>query len=93
MDPRTLQQLKSLGYLGGSSTQATELTGQGTDPKDRLEVLRLLHLATHSGAAAPERISLLRQRDREGSGQSQPLQQSRKSVRRGGTPGRGDETV
>jgi choline-sulfatase len=61
MDPRTLQQLKSLGYLGGSSTQGAELTGQGIDPKDRLEVLRLLHLATHSGAAVPDRISLLRQ--------------------------------
>ena len=49
MDPRTLRQLKSLGYLGGSSTQAAELSGQGTDPKDRLEVLRLLHLAMNSG--------------------------------------------
>ena len=61
MDPRTLQQLKSLGYLGGSSTQATELTGEGTDPKDRLEVLRLLHLAVRPGAPVPERISMLRQ--------------------------------
>jgi choline-sulfatase len=60
MDPRTLQQLKSLGYLSGSSTPA-ELTGQGTDPKDRLEVLRLLHLGTNSGAPAAERISMLRQ--------------------------------
>jgi len=61
MDPRTLQQLKSLGYLSGSSSQTTELTGQGTDPKDRLDVLRLLHLAVHSGAPAPERVSMLRQ--------------------------------
>jgi len=61
MDPRTLAQLKSLGYLGGASTQGTELTGKGTDAKDRLEVLRLLHLAVHSGAALPERISMLRQ--------------------------------
>jgi choline-sulfatase len=61
MDPRTLQQLKSLGYLGGSSTQGTELTGQGTDPKDRLEVLRLLHLAAHSGAPLSGRVSMLRQ--------------------------------
>jgi arylsulfatase A-like enzyme/Tfp pilus assembly protein PilF len=60
MDPRTLQQLKSLGYLSGSSTPA-ELTGQGTDPKDRLEVLRLLHLGTNSGAPAAQRISMLRQ--------------------------------
>jgi choline-sulfatase len=61
MDPRTLRQLKSLGYLSGSSTEGAELSGQGTDPKDRLEVLRLLHLATHSGASLPERLNLLRQ--------------------------------
>ena len=61
MDPRTIQQLKSLGYLGGNSTQATDLTGQGTDPKDRLDVLRLLHLAVHSGAPPAERVSMLRQ--------------------------------
>ena len=60
MDPRTLQQLRSLGYLGGSSPQGDELTGKGTDPKDRLEVLRLLHLAVHSGAPLPQRISMLR---------------------------------
>ena len=61
MDPRTLQQLKSLGYLSGSSTEGADLNGKGTDPKDRLEVLRLLHLATHSGASVPQRISYLRQ--------------------------------
>ncbi len=61
MDPRTLQQLKSLGYLGGSSTEAAELTGKGTDPKDQLEVLRLLHLGVDSGAPVPERVSSLRQ--------------------------------
>jgi tetratricopeptide (TPR) repeat protein len=61
MDPRTLQQLRSLGYLGGSSTTSSELTGRGTDPKDRLEVLRLLHLAVHSGTPLAERISMLRQ--------------------------------
>jgi arylsulfatase A-like enzyme/Flp pilus assembly protein TadD len=61
MDPQTLRQLKSLGYLAGSSTESADLTGKGTDPKDRLEVLKLLHLATHSGASLPERISLLKQ--------------------------------
>jgi arylsulfatase A-like enzyme/Flp pilus assembly protein TadD len=59
-DPRTLQQLKSLGYLGGSS-QPAELTGEGTDPKDRLEVLRLLHLGTNSPAPVAQKISMLRQ--------------------------------
>jgi choline-sulfatase len=61
MDPNTLRQLKSLGYVGGSSSQSAELTGQGIDPKDRLEVLRLLHLAVHSGAPLPSRVSMLRQ--------------------------------
>jgi len=61
MDPRTMQQLRSLGYVGGSSTQATELTGEGIDPKDRLEVLHLLNLAVHSGAPQPARVSMLRQ--------------------------------
>jgi arylsulfatase A-like enzyme/Flp pilus assembly protein TadD len=61
MDPHTLQQLRSLGYVGGSSTQATELTGEGIDPKDRLEVLRLLHQAVHSGASLRARVSMLRQ--------------------------------
>jgi arylsulfatase A-like enzyme/Tfp pilus assembly protein PilF len=60
MDPRTLQQLKSLGYLGGSS-QSAELTGKGTDPKDRLEVLRLLHLGTNSYAPVAQKIAALRQ--------------------------------
>jgi arylsulfatase A-like enzyme/Flp pilus assembly protein TadD len=60
MDPRTMQQLRSLGYIGGSSPQGAELTGKGIDPKDRLDVLRLLHLAVHSGAPLPERVSMLR---------------------------------
>jgi arylsulfatase A-like enzyme/uncharacterized protein HemY len=61
MDQKTLRQLKSLGYLSGSTSQATELTGEGIDPKDRLEVLRLLHLAVHSGAPLTQRITVLRQ--------------------------------
>ena len=62
-DPRTLQQLKSLGYLGGASQQEFVLTGKGTDPKDRIEVLRLLHLALQPDAGTPvaRRISMLRQ--------------------------------
>jgi tetratricopeptide (TPR) repeat protein len=60
MDPQTLRQLKSLGYLSGPS-QPAELTGEGTDPKDRLEVLRLLHLGTNSPAPAAQKISMLRQ--------------------------------
>ena len=60
MDSHTMQQLRSLGYLGGSTPQGAELTGKGTDPKDRVEVLRLLHLAVHSGAPLPQRVSMLK---------------------------------
>ncbi len=62
-DPRTMQQLKSLGYLAGSSQREVELTGKGIDPKDRTEVLRLLHLAVYAdgGAPLPRQLSMLRQ--------------------------------
>jgi arylsulfatase A-like enzyme/Flp pilus assembly protein TadD len=60
MDPQTMKQLRSLGYLGGSTPQGAELTGKGTDPKDRVEVLRLLHLSVHSGAPLPQRVALLK---------------------------------
>ena len=60
MDPATMKQLRSLGYMGGASPQGAELTGKVTDPKDRLDVLRLLHLAVHSGAPPGERVSMLR---------------------------------
>jgi arylsulfatase A-like enzyme/Flp pilus assembly protein TadD len=61
VDRRMGEQLRSLGYLGGSSPREYQLTGKGIDPKDRLEVLRLLQLATSSDSPAPgaERISLL----------------------------------
>jgi tetratricopeptide (TPR) repeat protein len=62
-DPRTLQQLKSLGYLGGSSEPEYALTGRGIDPKDRVEVLRLLYLAVSPDAreSVSRRLPLLRQ--------------------------------
>jgi len=62
-DPRTVQQLKSLGYLSGGASREFELTGKGTDPKDRLEVLRRLHFAVYAEPLPPlsQRISLLRQ--------------------------------
>jgi tetratricopeptide (TPR) repeat protein len=46
--------------MGGSSPQGAELTGKGIDPKDRVEVLRLLHLAVHSGEPVAQRVSMLR---------------------------------
>ncbi len=48
MDDRTVQQLKSLGYLSGGSREF-KLTGQGIDPKDRVEVIKNLELATAPG--------------------------------------------
>ena len=61
-DARTLSQLKSLGYLGGSSGQQFTLTGSGIDPKDRLDVLKSLYLAASPDASSPaaQRIPLLR---------------------------------
>jgi choline-sulfatase len=61
-DQRTLEQLKSLGYTAGFSPREFALTGKGIDPKDRLEVLRLQHLAVggESATPLPRRIELLR---------------------------------
>jgi arylsulfatase A-like enzyme/Flp pilus assembly protein TadD len=63
LDSRTLAQLKSLGYLGGSSAHEYVLAGAGADPKDRLEVLKLLYLAVSpdAGTARTQRVPLLRQ--------------------------------
>jgi arylsulfatase A-like enzyme/Tfp pilus assembly protein PilF len=62
-DQRTLAQLKSLGYLGGSSAQQYTLTGAGIDPKDRLDILKFLYLAVSADASSPasQRVPLLRQ--------------------------------
>jgi choline-sulfatase len=61
-DQRTLAQLKSLGYLGGSSASEHRLTGKGIDPKDRLDVLKSLYLAVSPDAKVPasQHIALLR---------------------------------
>jgi arylsulfatase A-like enzyme/Flp pilus assembly protein TadD len=63
LNQKTSQQLRSLGYLGGSSQQGYTLTGQGIDPKDRVEVLKLLHHSVSPDAPAASRrpIALLRQ--------------------------------
>ena len=62
VDQRTLTQLRSLGYLGGSSAREYTLTGKGIDPKDRLNVLKSLYLAVSPDARAPasQRVGLLR---------------------------------
>jgi choline-sulfatase len=62
VDARTLRQLKSLGYLGGSSAGEYRLTGKGIDPKDRRDVLKLLYLSVSPDAhsAASQHVDLLR---------------------------------
>lgn len=62
IDRRTMEQLKSLGYVGGSSHAQYTLQSKGTDPKDRTDVLRLLYLAISPDWAGKtsERIPLLR---------------------------------
>jgi tetratricopeptide (TPR) repeat protein len=63
VDERVADQLKSLGYLSGSGARSYELTGTGMDPKDGVEVLRLIDMAESSDndLGEPKRIALLRQ--------------------------------
>ena len=61
VDSHTLQQLKSLGYLGGSSPQQYVMEGNGIDPKDRKQILKLLYLSVYSGLPVSRRIAMLRQ--------------------------------
>jgi tetratricopeptide (TPR) repeat protein len=63
LDQRTMEQLKSLGYLSGSSQRQYTLTGTGIDPKDRIEILKSLYLAASPGSTLPfsRRIVMLRQ--------------------------------
>ena len=70
IDPRTLDQLRSLGYVSGSSVRTYSLTGQGADPKDRVGILKLVALAEDPAAHTPEsrRIELLQQAVKEDPG-------------------------
>lgn len=62
MDQRTVAQLKSLGYLAGTS-RSYSLSGQGADPKDRLPVLKLMEDAElrSSGFSPRRRIQALQE--------------------------------
>lgn len=62
VDQRTMEQLKSLGYLSGFSPREFELTGKGIDPKDRVEILKLLEMAEspESTLSSAQRIRVLR---------------------------------
>jgi len=61
VDPLTMEQLRSLGYVGGASGHEYTLAGTGADPKDRAGILRLLYLAVSpdSGTSPSQRIPLL----------------------------------
>jgi tetratricopeptide (TPR) repeat protein len=61
VDKRSLEQLQSLGYLSGFAPRSYDLNGQGSDPKDRIDILKLLYLAEESQAHISEggRIQLL----------------------------------
>ncbi|MBZ5590838.1 MAG: sulfatase-like hydrolase/transferase [Acidobacteriia bacterium] len=63
VDSRTLDQLRSLGYTSGFSPRTYTLKGKGIDPKDRLEVLKIMEEADgpQSRLPVPRRIELLRQ--------------------------------
>jgi arylsulfatase A-like enzyme/Flp pilus assembly protein TadD len=62
VDDKTVAQLKSLGYLGSFSPPEVELTGEGIDPKDRVNILKLMQEAVplESGLSPAKRIELLR---------------------------------
>ncbi len=64
MDQQTLERLKSLGYVGGASRQEVNLDDSGADPKDRVEILKLLQMggdAFSSTTPPSRRIGFLRQ--------------------------------
>jgi arylsulfatase A-like enzyme/Tfp pilus assembly protein PilF len=63
-DPRTMAQLKSLGYLSGYAAREFELTGKGPDPKDHTATLKALQVTLGPGSnriPSARRIDLLRQ--------------------------------
>ncbi len=59
----TERQLRSLGYVSAGSHRRLVLSGQGTDPKDRIHILQLLDEATSRQKKTPpaQRIRLLEQ--------------------------------
>lgn len=64
MDQRSMEQLKSLGYLSGFAPKEVELNGKGADPKDRLNVLKAFEYAAGSrshGVPLPRRMAYLKQ--------------------------------
>jgi arylsulfatase A-like enzyme/Flp pilus assembly protein TadD len=62
LDARVMDQLRSLGYLAGGGGRSFDLTGTGIDPKDRIDILRMIDEAESGQAGLPEskRIELLK---------------------------------
>ena len=52
MDQQTMERLRSLGYVGGASKQEVSFDESGSDPKDRLDILKLQHIAKDSPPSA-----------------------------------------
>ncbi len=64
MDQGTMEQLESLGYVGGASGTNVQLDGQGADPKDRVSILKIIDAVQGHGAAKfqpSQKIALLQQ--------------------------------
>jgi len=64
MDSGTMAQLKSLGYVGGTSETNIQLNGKGADPKDRIAILKLMQTIMGPESEkipAIRRIGLLKQ--------------------------------
>lgn len=63
LNTETEEQLRSLGYVSGGTPRKLELTGQGIDPKDRLDILALVEESTSTQKKMPpaQRIHLLQQ--------------------------------
>ena len=55
LDTRVMDQLRSLGYLAGGGGRSYELTGTGIDPKDRIEILRMIDEAESGQRHYPKR--------------------------------------
>lgn len=63
VNERVMDQLKSLGYLSGAGGRSFELDGTGKDPKDAVEILKLIDEAESSETNLPQarRIALLQE--------------------------------
>jgi hypothetical protein len=64
MDRKTMEQLRSLGYLSGSPEGDVYLNGEGADPKDRVAVLNAFESVVGPGSekrSSGEKIATLEQ--------------------------------